>query len=113
MIDAASELNHAPRERHLSRLNKVLAVLIAAGIAVPVAFRTLPVVKDKVVQDTALTAVEADLEEMRMQNARLTNEVHRLQTDPEYMGMFARDLVTPGYMAPGETIFRFPIPTRP
>jgi cell division protein FtsB len=113
VIDAASEFKHAPRERHLSRLNKVLVVLIAAGVTVPVAYRSLPVVREKTVQENALAAAEANLEETRMLYKRLAREVDLLQNDPEFIGMFARDRVSPGYMAAGETIFRFPVPSNP
>jgi cell division protein FtsB len=51
--------------------------------------------------------MEARLEDARMLNKRLAREVNLLQNDPEYLGMFARDRVNPGYMKEGETIFRF------
>ena len=113
MIDAASEFKHAPRERHLSRLNKILVVLIAVGVVVPVAYRTLPVVKDKNAQDATLAAAEAELDETRMLCARLTKEVHLLRNDSDYLGIFARDQVSPGYMEKGETIFQFPVLSQP
>ena len=41
-----------------------------------------------------------------MQHRRLTRDVSLLNTDPEYLSLFARDGLTPGYMKEGETIFR-------
>jgi len=104
---AASEFKHAPRECFLSRLNKVLLVLIAVGVALPLSYRSLPVVKEKAVQDTRLVEMEGRLEDARMLNKRLAREVNLLQNDAEYLGIFARDRVNPGYMKEGETIFRF------
>jgi cell division protein FtsB len=112
-MDAASEFKLAPPERHLSRLNKVLVALIAAGTVVPFLFRTLPVVKEKASQDASLAAVETELEETRMLYTRLTREVYLLQNDPEYMSIYARDQVSPGYRKEGETIFRFPALSQP
>jgi cell division protein FtsB len=53
-----------------------------------------------------LAEMEARLDEARMINSRLTREVTLLRNDSEYLSLFARDAVNPGYMKPGETIFR-------
>ena len=107
MHDAASEFRPAPRERILARFNKILLVLIVAGVVVPLTYRSLPVVKEKAVQSAKLAELEARLDDARMLNKRLAREVNLLQHDPEYLGIFARDRVNPGYMKEGETIFRF------
>ena len=41
-----------------------------------------------------------------MQHRRLTRDVSMLGTDRDYLSIFARDGLTPGYMKPGEIIFR-------
>jgi cell division protein FtsB len=110
-VTAASDFKPQPRERDFSRLNQILIVLIAVVLAAPIAYQKLPLVREKALQETELASAEAQLEETRMLHARLTKEVSLLETDPEYLGVFARDLVDPGYMDRGETIFRFPIPT--
>ena len=106
MKHPAHEQKHPARERYLSRLNKVLLVLTLGAAAIPLSNRVMPGVKEKAVQDAALAAVESQLEEARMLERRLTTEVNMLRNDPEYLGLFARDSVDPGYMNPGETIFR-------
>ena len=73
---------------------------------VPLTYRSLPGVSEKASQDKMLAAAEAELEEARMINSRLAREVSLLRNDSEYLSLFARDAVNPGYMKPGETIFR-------
>jgi cell division protein FtsB len=104
--DAASHFQHAPPERFLSRLNKVLLALIVTAAVIPLTYRVLPGVSEKARQDEMLTTMEAQLEDARMVNSRLTREITLLRNDGEYLSLFARDAVTPGYMKPGETIFR-------
>ena len=106
MKDAAPHFRPAPPERFLSRLNKVLIALIVAAAVVPLTYRSLPGVAEKASQDKMLAAAEAELDEARMINSRLTREVTLLRNDSEYLSLFARDAVNPGYMKPGETIFR-------
>jgi len=100
------DLKHQPHERFLSRLNKILIVLTIGATAIPLSNRVMPGIREKAVQDEALADVESQLEEARMLERRLTTEVNMLRNDPEYLGLFARDGVDPGYMNPGETIFR-------
>jgi len=104
--DSSSHFQHAPPERFLSRLNKVLVALIVAAAVIPLTYRVLPGVSEKARQDEMLTALETQLEEARMINSRLSREVTLLRNDSEYLSLFARDAVNPGYMKPGETIFR-------
>jgi cell division protein FtsB len=103
---AALENKHPRHERFLSRLNKILIVLTIGAAAIPLSYRAMPGVKEKAAQDEALAALDSQLDEARMLNKRLAGEVNMLRNDPEYLGLFARDLVDPGYMEPGETIFR-------
>ena len=44
---------------------------------------------------------------MKIQRKHRTGEVALLQTNPDYLAIYVRDRVNPGYMKPGETIFRF------
>ena len=106
MKDAPSHFRPAPPEGFLARLNKVLIALIVAAAVVPLTYRALPGVSEKASQDKMLAAAEAELEEARMINSRLAREVSLLRNDSEYLSLFARDAVNPGYMKPGETIFR-------
>lgn len=106
MKDTSSHFRHSPPENFLSRLNKILVALIIAAAAIPLAYRSLPGVGEKAAQDKQIASVEAELDEARMVNSRLTREVTLLRNDSEYLSIFARDAVNPGYMKPGETIFR-------
>ncbi len=106
MKDSSSHLRQAPPERFLTRLNKILVALIVAAAVIPLTYRALPGVSEKAAQDKQLAAAEAELDEARMINSRLTREVTLLRNDSEYLSIFARDAVSPGYMKPGETIFR-------
>jgi cell division protein FtsB len=100
------DFRHPPRERFLARLNRVLIVLTIAAAAIPFSNYITPSLKEKEEQDKMLAQVEGQLEEAQVLNIRLGREVAALRNDPEYLGMFARDRVDPGFMRPGETIFR-------
>jgi cell division protein FtsB len=105
--DASSEIGYSSRDRIWAKLNKCLGVFIAVGIVLPLAYRSLPVVKEKSAQDAKVAELEARLETALMQHRRLSRDVSLLtSTDPEYLSMFARDGLTPGYMKEGEVIFR-------
>lgn len=106
MKHAAHDFKHPPHERFFSRLNKILVVLTIGAAAIPLSYRVLPGVKQKSVQDELLASMESQLDEARMLNRRLSGEVTMLRNDPEYLGLYARDGVDPGYMKSGETIFR-------
>ena len=106
MKDAASHFRSAPPEGFLSRLNKVLIALIIATAVIPLTYRALPGLCEKVSQDQMIAAAEAELAEANMIKDRLTREVTLLTNDGEYLGLFARDKVDRGYMKAGETIFR-------
>ncbi len=106
MKDAASHFRPTQPEGFLARLNKVLIVLIVAVAVVPLTYRALPGVSEKASQDKMLAEMEAKLDKARMVHSRLTREITLLRNDGEYLGLFARDGVNPGYMKTGETIFR-------
>jgi hypothetical protein len=103
---AVHDFKHPPHERFLSRLNKVLIVLTIGAAAIPFSNHVMPGVQEKAAQDRALAEIESQLEEARMANTRFAREVTMLKNDPEFLGLFVRDGVDPGYMADGETIFR-------
>jgi cell division protein FtsB len=104
--DASSEFGYSSRDRIWSKLNKTLGVFIAVGIVLPLGYRSLPVVREKAAQDTKIAELEAQLETSLMQHRRLSRDVSLLKTDPEYLAIYARDSLAPGYMKEGETIFR-------
>ena len=93
-------------------MNKVLLVLMAIGIGAPLTFRSLPIVKEKAGQDAAIAKADNDLATELMMKTRLERDVRLLQHDSEYLSVFARDLVNPGYMAVGETVFELPLPAK-
>lgn len=74
------------------------------GVLIPLLYQSLPVVKEKAVQDVKIAKMESELEQARQLNARRAREVHLIQNDPEYAGIIARDRLD--LMKEGETIFR-------
>ena len=60
MSDASLEIQYSSRERIWSKLNKCLLVFIGAGIALPLLYRALPIVKEKSMQDARLKALEEE-----------------------------------------------------
>jgi cell division protein FtsB len=104
--DASSEIGFSSRDRIWAKLNKCLGVFIAVGIVLPLAYRSLPVVKEKAAQDAKVAELETRLETAQMHHRRLERDVSLLKTDRDYLSMFARDGLSPGYMKEGETIFR-------
>jgi cell division protein FtsB len=104
--DASSEIGYSSRDRIWAKLNKCLGVFIAVGIVLPLAYRSLPVVKEKAAQDAKVAELQSRLENALMHHRRLERDVSLLKTDPDYLSIFARDGLEPGYMKEGETIFR-------
>lgn len=105
MKDVSSELAHPHRDQRIwSRLNRALCIFIAVGVLIPLLYQSLPVVKEKAVQDVKIAKMESELEQARQLNARRAREVHLIQNDPEYAGIIARDRLD--LMKEGETIFR-------
>jgi cell division protein FtsB len=104
--DVASELHRRPRISIWSRFNVILGLAFAIGLVIVATYRNLPWVKEKAAQDARVAQLEESVAGQQMLNQRLSREVARLQNDPEFLAVFARDRVVPGYMKPGETIFR-------
>ncbi len=106
MNDLSSELSYRHRTNVWNRLNVCLGVLIAIVVAFTLGFHALPFVKEKSTQDMKIGELGKNLDAARMFNKRLALEVRLLQTDPDFLAVYARDRLTPGYMREGETIFR-------
>ena len=106
MKDIASHSRSSSSEGFFPRLNKILLILIVGTAVIPLTYRALPGLGEKLSQDKMIADCEAELAEANMVKDRLTREVTLLQNDGEYLGMFARDRVDRGYMKTGETIFR-------
>jgi cell division protein FtsB len=104
--DVSSEHSYRPRTTVWSRLNICLGVFIAFVVALTLGYQVLPFVKEKATQDTKIAELGKNLDAARMYNKRLALEVRLLQTDPDFLAVYARDRLTPGYMREGETIFR-------
>jgi len=105
-VSDSFEIQYSSRERIWSKLNKCLLVFIGAGIALPLLYRSLPIVKEKAAQDARTRELEDKAEQARITNTRLKREVWMLETDPEYAAIFARDALAPGFYEPEEAIFR-------
>ena len=111
--DASSEFGFKKRGGTWSKINQGLCFLIVFIVVVPFAYNSIPAVKEKEAQDSRATQMEEAIDRARMQHALLTCEVRLLErNDPEYLGLFIRDSLNPGYMKPGETIFRMEAPGR-
>ena len=108
MKQPGHDFRHAPRERLLSRVNKVLIVLTVAVALVPLIYRLMPGTDEKKEQERMLREIQEKLDSAQMMQNRLKSEVTMLQNGGELLGIYARDGVEPGYMAEGETIFRLP-----
>lgn len=86
------------------RLNRIVwALIILAVIALVVSFFYPAVSELSGYRDRVDSKREA-LEEARKTNAERSEELHLLQTDPEYVETIARDRLD--LMKEGETIFR-------
>jgi hypothetical protein len=93
--DVSSELSRRPRTSLWSRFNVILGIAFAAGLVVVVTYRSLPWVKEKATQDARAAELEDKVENARMMNRRLSLEVNRLQTDADYLAVFAATAWSP------------------
>jgi cell division protein FtsB len=90
------------------QLNRVLRVLLAIAFLLVIVSLFLPQYK-KITQSRAeIDALQAHVTEQKMLLARQTREVNLLKTDPEYLGIIARDRLD--LMKEGETVFRLEPP---
>ena len=105
--DASSEFGYKKRSSIWSKINQWLCLIIVVIVGVPLVYSRIPVVKVKEAQDAKAAELEGKIDKARMQHDRLTCEVRLLErNDPEYLSLFIRDTLSPGYMKNGETIFR-------
>lgn len=106
MSDRFSQPKRKLRDRNWTGLNLCLLVLILVGVALPLTYKSLGVVKEKEVQDRLLAELEKKRDRARIQNQRLSREVQLAVADPEYQETLARDHGETGHMKKGEVIFR-------
>ncbi len=95
----------APAEGGLwTSLNRFLATLIVVIFATAVGYRMLPEMGKRREQETRIEALMAEIDLQKQLLARRTREEKLLKSDPEYIGLIARDRLD--LMREGETIFR-------
>jgi cell division protein FtsB len=96
------------REGIWHSLNRFLLTLIVLSAIIPIGYAFLPEVKKRKEAEARNEELRLDIEDTRMQLAHFELEEKLLKTDPEYVGIFARDLL--GLMDKGETIYRLDPP---
>ena len=89
-------------------LNKFLLVLILFTITIPIAYSFMPEVKKRRDATTRIEELNAQVDEARMQLARLQREEFLLRNDREYVATIARDRLD--LMKEGENIYRLEPP---
>ena len=105
MSFTSSELrNSQPSEGIWYSLNKIVLVLIALSISVPIVFAFMPEVSKRKELRLRVEQLKGDLEREKMQLVRFEREEMLLRKSPEYAGLIARDKLD--LMKEGETIYR-------
>ena len=104
----ASDIRSSPQEGIWHSLNKLMFVLIALCLAIPIGYSFLPEVSKRKEQAQRIEALKVELEKQRALLARYELEEMLLRRDPEYAGLIARDKLD--LMHPGETIYRLDPP---
>jgi cell division protein FtsB len=104
----ASDIRSSPPEGIWHSLNKLVFVLIALCVSIPIGYSFLPEVAKRREQVQRIEALKVELEKQQMLLLRFDREKMLLKSDPEYAGLIARDKLE--LMHPGETIFRFESP---
>lgn len=89
-------------------LNRFLATLIVVIIATAVGFQALPEMGKRREQEAQIEALVAQIDQQKQLLTRRMREERLLKTDPEYVGLIARDRLD--LMKEGETIFRLDPP---
>jgi cell division protein FtsB len=101
----ASELRTSqPSEGIWHSLNKIVLVLIALSISVPIGYAFLPEVSKRAELRERVEQLKGELEREKMQLVRFEREEMLLRNSPEYAGLIARDKLD--LMKEGETIYR-------
>lgn len=99
----------APAEGGLwTSLNRFLATLIFVIFATAVGYRMFPEVGKRREQESRIEALMAEIDLQKQLLTRRTREEKLLKSDPEYLGLVARDRLD--LMKEGETIFRIDPP---
>jgi cell division protein FtsB len=100
----ASDIRSSSSEGIWHSLNKIMFVLIALCVSIPIGYSFLPEVSKRKEQTQRIEALKAELEKQRALLVRFEREEMLLKRDPEYAGFIARDKLD--LMHPGETIYR-------
>ena len=104
----ASDIRSSPHEGIWHSLNKLVFVLIVLCVSIPIAYSFLPEVSKRKEQSQRIEALKVELEKQRALLTRYEREKMLLRSDPEYVGLIARDKLD--LMLPGETIYRMELP---
>ena len=111
MSFSSSELRTSPPTEGIwHSLNKIVLVLIALSISVPIVFAFMPEISKRKELRLRVEQLKGDLEKQKMQLVRYEREEMLLRKSPEYAGLIARDKLD--LMKEGETIYRME-PVRP
>ncbi|MHA3769918.1 FtsB family cell division protein [Verrucomicrobiota bacterium sgz303538] len=89
-------------------LNRFLATLIVVIIATAVGYQMLPEMGKRREQEKHIESLMAEIDQQKQLLARRTREEKLLKSDPEYVGLIARDRLD--LMKEGETIYRLDLP---
>ena len=108
MSDLPGDFRSQPSEGIWHSLNRFLLTLIVLIAAVPMAYSFLPEVGKRKVADARIEELKAQIDTRRMELQKLQREENLLRSDPEYIGLIARDRLD--LMKDGETIYRLDTP---
>ena len=89
-------------------LNKFLLALILFTVTIPIAYSFMPEVKKRRDASARIDELNAQVDDARMQLARLQREESLLRNDREYIATIARDRLD--LMKEGENIYRLEAP---
>ena len=89
-------------------LNKFLLALILFTVTIPIAYSFMPEVKKRRDASARIEELTAQVDDARMQLARLQREESLLRNDREYIATIARDRLD--LMKEGENIYRLEAP---
>ena len=92
-------------------LNRLMIVTIVLLVGTILGQRFLPEVGKRKEAEAKRDALQAMIDVERQRSTRLNREVALLQTDPEYIGLIARDRLD--LMKEGEMIYRVENPRDP
>ena len=108
MTDLYGESQTHSREGIWHSLNRFLLTLIVLSATIPIGYSFLPEVKKRKEAEMRNEELRTRIEDGRMELAHLELQEKLLKTDPEYVGIIARDHLD--LMDKGETIYRLDPP---